>query len=125
MTQARRVTILCSGFSRRGGLADLTPRVLSAVVLMTAAAVSVWRGGFVFDLIWLCAALAVGYEWQNLITAPQPCVRGLIAALGLVIGSYFTAKAWFGMAGIALGISGIALALAAGEGRRIWAFGGV
>jgi phosphatidate cytidylyltransferase len=113
------------GFLRRRGLADLTPRILSAIVLMSAAAVSVWRGGYVFDLIWLCAALAVGCEWQNLIAAPQPRVRGLLAAVGLVIGAYFTAKAWFAMAGIALGVSGITLGLAAGEGRRIWAFGGV
>ena len=59
-------------------------RILSAIVLMAAALVSVWQGGLVFDLIWLGAALAVGCEWQNLIAAPNPRLRFLLVAVGLV-----------------------------------------
>ncbi len=45
---------------RRGRrLADLLPRVVSGLVLATAALVSVWRGGAVFAVAWLTAALAV------------------------------------------------------------------
>jgi phosphatidate cytidylyltransferase len=112
-------------FSGRRRLADLLPRALSAIVLMAAALVSVWRGGLVFDLVWLAAALAVGCEWQNLIAAPNPRLRFFLVAWGLVASAYFASKAWFGTACSVIGGCGLALALAAGPGRRIWAFGGI
>ncbi|PZR80977.1 MAG: phosphatidate cytidylyltransferase [Hyphomicrobiales bacterium] len=112
-------------FSVRRCLADLLPRVHSAIVLMAAALVSVWQGGLVFDLIWLGAALAVGCEWQYLIAAPNPRVRVLLVALGLVLSAYFANKAWFGAACSLLGGCGLVLALAAGPRRRVWAFGGI
>jgi len=113
-----------SFFGRRG-LADLLPRLASALVLMTAALVSVWLGGLVFDLIWLCAALAVGGEWQLLIAAPNPRIRLLLAGFGLVLSAFFIIKAIFGIAWAILAGCGFAMALAAGRGRRIWAFGGM
>ena len=106
-------------------LADLLPRVLSAIVLMAAALVSVWQGGLAFQLIWLGAALSVGCEWQNLIAAPNRRLRFFLVALGLVVSAYFAGKAWFGAACSLLGGCGLVLALAAGPGRRIWAFGGI
>lgn len=112
-------------FSGRRSLADLGPRVLSVIVLMAAALVSVWRGGLVFDLIWLGATLAVGCEWQNLIAAPNRPLRFFLVALGLLVGAHFAGKAWFSAACALLFGCGLALALAAGKGRRIWAFGGV
>jgi phosphatidate cytidylyltransferase len=112
-------------FFRRRGLADLLPRVASAIVLMGAALVSVWQGGLVFDLILLCAALAVGCEWQQLIAAPHPRIRFLLVGLGLVLCAYFAGNAWFGIACAILASCGLALVLAAGPGRRIWAFGGM
>jgi phosphatidate cytidylyltransferase len=112
-------------FSGRRRLADLLPRVLSAIVLMAAALVSVWQGGLVFALIWLGAALAVGCEWQNLIAAPNRRLRLFLVALGLVVSAYFAGKAWFGTTCSLLGVCGLALALAAGPRRRIWAFGGI
>lgn len=112
-------------FSERRRLADLGPRVLSAIVLMAAALVSIWQGGVVFDLIWLGAALAVGCEWQNLIAAPNRRLRCFLITLGLVVAAYFVGEAWFAAASAILGGCGLALALAAGQGRRIWAFGGI
>lgn len=112
-------------FSGQRYLADLLPRVLSAIVLMAAAIVSVWQGGLVFDLIWLGAALAVGCEWQNLIAAPHRRLRFFLVALGLIVSAYFAGKAWFGAACAILAGCGLSLALAAGPRRRIWAFGGI
>jgi phosphatidate cytidylyltransferase len=112
-------------FFKRRGLADLLPRVLSAIVLMGAALVSVWRGGLIFDLIWLGAAMAAGCEWQHLIAAPRPRIRFLLVGLGLVLCAFFAGKAWFAAACAILAGSGIALALAAGSGKRIWALGGM
>ncbi|MGH6795901.1 MAG: phosphatidate cytidylyltransferase, partial [Methylocella sp.] len=68
---------------------------------------------------------AVGCEWQNLIAAPNPRLRLFLIALGLVVSAYFAGKAWFGTACALLGTGGLCLALAAGRGRRIWAFGGI
>src|SRR3984893_14593960 len=112
-------------FSGQHCFADLLPRVLSAIVLMAAAIVSVWQGVLVCDLIWLGAAMAVGCEWQNLIAASHRRLRFFLVALGLVVSAYFAGKAWFGAACFLLGGCGLALALAAGPGRRIWAFGGI
>lgn len=112
-------------FSGRRRLADLGPRILSAIVLMAAALVSVWQGELVFDLIWLGATLAVGCEWQNLIAAPNPRLRFLLVAVSLVLSAYFAGKAWFGAACAILAGCGFALALTAGPRRRIWAFGGI
>src|SRR5450631_924432 len=112
-------------FFKRRGLADLLPRLVSAIALMAAAIVSVWQGGLVFDLIWLCAAVAVGCEWQNLIAAPHPRIRFLVVGVGLVLSALFIGKTWFGGAGAILAGGSVALALAAGPGRRLWAFGGM
>jgi phosphatidate cytidylyltransferase len=112
-------------FSGRRCFADLLPRVFSAIVLMAAALVSVWQGGLVFDLIWLGAAFAVACEWQNLIAAPHRRLRIFLVGVGLVVSAYLAGKAWFGAGGAILGGCGVALALAAGPGRRIWAIGGI
>jgi phosphatidate cytidylyltransferase len=112
-------------FSKKRRLPDLLPRLLSAIVLMAAALVSVWRGGLVFDLIWLGAALAVGCEWQKLIAAPHLISRYLLTGLGLVLAAFLIGNAWFAGAFAILAGCGIAAALAAGRGRRLWAFGGL
>ncbi|MBO0733512.1 MAG: phosphatidate cytidylyltransferase [Methylocapsa sp.] len=110
---------------RQRGLADLFPRLASAAVLMAAALASLWLGGLTFDLVWLGAALAVGYEWQNLIAAPRPRLRILFAALGICAGAFFFAKGGLWLSGAALAAAAAAAALAAGKGRSIWAFCGV
>jgi phosphatidate cytidylyltransferase len=107
------------------GLADLLPRIASAIVLMAAALISVWQGGLIFNLIWLCAALAVGYEWQNLIAAQYPRLRFFFLSLGLILGTFLVNDSRFGLACAILAVCGLALALAAGPGRRIWAFSGM
>lgn len=106
-------------------LPDLLPRILSASVLMAAAVASVWLGGRFFDLIWLCAALAVAFEWQNMIAAVRPRLRFCCAALGLALSAYFVGRCSFGAAFVTLGVCGLGLALAAGAGRRIWAGAGI
>ena len=114
-----------SGDSGKRRLPDLLPRLLSALVLMAAALVSIWRGGLFFDLIWLGAALAVGCEWQKLIAAPRLLVRYLLTGLGLILAALFISKDWFGGACALLVGCSIAAALAAGHSRRLWAFGGI
>lgn len=106
-------------------MADLLPRLRSAIVLITAALVSLWLGCAVFDLIWFAAGTAVGCEWQSLIAARHLLLRCLLAALGLAAGALFSAETRVLSAFLALGLSGVAVALLAGRGRRIWAFCGM
>ena len=113
------------GYLRSQGLGDLAPRILSAIVLIAAALVSLWIGGMAFELIWFCAALAVGYEWQNLIRAPRLRLRVLSAALSLVLVLLLSAGGFYWAACAALSAGAAAAALVAGRGRRIWAFCGI
>ncbi|MGO9675464.1 MAG: phosphatidate cytidylyltransferase [Methylocella sp.] len=110
---------------RRRRLADLLPRFVSGLILAAAALTAVWRGGVVFAFIWFCGALAVGLEWQNLIGAGRPRLRFLIVAAGLALTAFFGAQGELVLACGVLGLGGLALALAAGPGRRVWAFGGL
>jgi phosphatidate cytidylyltransferase len=106
-------------------LADLLPRAVSGVVLMAAAAVSLWLSGRVFDLFWLSAALAVGLEWQHLIAAARPRIRYLLLTLGLFSSAYFAGAGAFAAAIVLAAACGLGLAGAAGPGRRAWAAGGL
>jgi phosphatidate cytidylyltransferase len=101
------------------------PRILSSLVLATAAITAVWWGGEVFSIIWLGAAYAVGYEWQTLIRAARPLLRLILVALALVLAAEFARRGSFSAASAALAILGLATALAAGPSRRYWAFLGV
>jgi phosphatidate cytidylyltransferase len=92
---------------------------------MTAALVSVWQGGLVFDLIWLAAAIAVGLEWQLLIAASRPRIRLVLASLGLVLCAIFAGRISSGAGYAILASCGLATTCAAGPGRRLWAFAGL
>lgn len=59
---------------------DLTPRLLSAIVLVILAFVTVWAGGQVFVLFWLAASFAVLWEWQRLLDAPAYTIRLFVGA---------------------------------------------
>lgn len=107
------------------GLPDLLPRALSAFVLMAAALGSAWAGGLVFDLFWLCAALAVGFEWQRMIAAPYLGLRLLFAFIGLALASFFIGRGWFEGGIAALAAGGLSLAVIADPGRRLWASCGI
>jgi phosphatidate cytidylyltransferase len=113
------------GVLQTGGLGDLVPRALSAIVLIVAALVSLWLGGIAFALIWLCAALAVGWEWQNLIRAPRLGFRVLAAVCSLILWQLLAAGGFVCAAWAVLCAGAAAAALAAGRGRRLWAFCGV
>jgi phosphatidate cytidylyltransferase len=110
---------------RRRLLADLLPRAASAVVLAALALAAVWRGGVFFAIVWFGAALAVGFEWQNLIGAARLRLRFLIAGAALAAAAWFVAQGQLSFACAVLGVAGLALALAAGPQRRLWAFCGI
>lgn len=111
--------------SSSGGFKDLGPRVLSAVVLVAAAALTLYLGGDVFALFWLAAAFAVNWEWQGLVGGERRVAR-VIAGGAAVAAAAALARG--GLAGIAaletLVLAAVAAGLAGPE-RRLWAAGGV
>lgn len=110
---------------RKHRLADLTPRVLSSLVLMTAALLSVWLGGIAFVLIWIVGASAVGYEWQHLIGAQRQGLRLVLALLAVAVAGTITSQDGVIAAVAFLLLVGTLAALVAGDGRRLWAFAGI
>jgi phosphatidate cytidylyltransferase len=110
---------------RKHRLADLLPRVLSSLVLMSAALLSVWLGGTVFLLLWIVAASAVGYEWQHLIGAPREGLRVVLVLVAIAVAAMVTTQDGILAAVAFLLLTGTLAALVAGETRRLWAFAGI
>lgn len=111
--------------ARQQRLADLLPRVLSSLVLMTAALLSVWLGGTAFVVIWIIGASAVGFEWQHLIGAERPALRAVLAVLAVAVAGTITAQDGIVAAVAFLALVGTLAALVAGDGRRLWALAGI
>jgi phosphatidate cytidylyltransferase len=110
---------------RKHRLADLLPRVVSSLVLMSAALLAVWLGGRAFIVIWTVGASAVGYEWQHLIRAKRQGLRSVLALLAVAVAAVVTASDGILAAAAFLGLTGTLAALVAGDGRRLWAFSGI
>jgi phosphatidate cytidylyltransferase len=110
---------------RKHRLADLLPRAVSSLVLMSAALASVWLGGTAFLLIWIVGASAVGYEWQHLIGGERQGIRLVLALLSVAVAGTITAQDGILAAVAFLALAGTLAALVAGNGRRLWAFAGI
>lgn len=106
-------------------LADLQPRILSSLVLMSAALLSVWLGGPAFLVVWILAASAVGYEWQHLIGAERQRLRLVLALVAVAVAATVTAQDGIVAAVAFLALAGTLAALLAGDGRRLWACAGI
>ena len=104
---------------------DLLPRLISAVVMVALALGTVIRGGETFILFWLAASLAVVWEWQRLIAAPQATPRFLVGAVALVLTTVLARQMALDMAIVTLVIGCGLLAWLAGPGKRLWAASGL
>ena len=116
---------MAPGGSRPFGSSDLLPRVVSALVMASAAVATAWIGGPVFTLFWLVAALAVLWEWQGLVAGPRR--RPAVAAGGVALAvAAFLAGAGRPVAAIALvALGATATAIAAYPGQRQAMAGGL
>ena len=104
--------------------ADLLPRLGSAGVLLAVTIVAVWFGGIWFALL-LGAVFAGMYrEWEVMITAKEPEVRGYVLAglLGLVPIAVTFGGVW---SGIALSATGIVVILTERRDVMIWRLSGL
>ncbi len=102
---------------------ELSLRVMSAVVMVAVALLTLWWGGWPFALLWIAAGFVAGMEWSRIARsdAPEPAhlaYGAAASAVGLVVA--------FGYPWVALAVV-IACAAAAvlgqAENRRIVATG--
>ena len=111
--------------SRRDRLADLGPRIISALILVAGAIVTVLSGGLVFVLAWLAASLVVNFEWQRLVGGLRNVLRYIPGSLTIIAAAILANSNSNGLAVLVLGLGALASAYLAEEGRRIWSAAGV
>ncbi|MBQ0822943.1 phosphatidate cytidylyltransferase [Microvirga terrae] len=105
---------------------ELTTRVLSAIVMIAAALLTAYWGGWPFALFWLAAGTAVMVEWTRMTGAePRPLVQSILAVGLAVLTVLFLTEARFGLfllAGLVFLVTGT---FATGGGaNRIWSASG-
>ena len=108
-----------------GVLADLGPRLISAVVMIGAALTALWLGGDYFVLFWLAAGLAIVWEWQNMIDAPAALARMVVAGGTLVVAAVLARHLAVDAALVAVVVGCAVTGWLAGREKWIWAAGGV
>ena len=103
---------------------NLVLRVASAAVLAPLALVTAYIGGLPFALFWGVAALIVLWEWMTLVAGPNYRLMVLSCAAGIAVADFL---AWLGRPITALlmvGLSALAGAIFAPNGRRLWVIAG-
>jgi phosphatidate cytidylyltransferase len=106
-----------SRFSRVAA-SDLPARSAAGVVLMIAALAAAAAGGYWFTAFWLVAALAVHWEWQNLIGGPNQNLRAAFGGAGLVVAAPLATNDAFLLAIVALLAGAVAASLTSGVRPR-------
>lgn len=106
-------------------LTDLGPRVLSALILVAGAILSLWVGGLVFLAAWFAAALVVHYEWQQLIDGANPFKRVGAGTLALFAAAILANGGSIGYALVAVLLGAVIAAYFAADGKRAWSAAGV
>jgi phosphatidate cytidylyltransferase len=105
---------------------ELTTRVLSALVMVAAALLTAYLGGWAFALFWLAAGIATLVEWTDMTRIePQRLVQTILgmglAALTLLflLGAGFWLFLAVGLVFLAVGAFAVSVAR-----KRIWAISG-
>lgn len=61
---------------------ELRLRVLSAIVMVIAAVLALWLGGWPFALFWIAAGCVAADEWQRIVGEPGPPAARAAAVVG-------------------------------------------
>jgi phosphatidate cytidylyltransferase len=109
----------------RGRWTDLAPRVASAIVMIALALVTLAEGGGLFAVFWFAASLAIHWEWQRMVGGERPLLRFLLGAVVLAAAAYLMLAASFDAAVFVIFAGAVAMAWAAGPGKRLWSAGGL
>ena len=110
---------------RSSALRDLAPRLVSGIVMASAAIATLWVGGDVFTLFWLAAALAVHWEWQTLIGGRARVSRLAVGALAVVAATYSARHGRLDLALLALAAGVALLGWISEPAKRLWSAGGL
>ena len=113
-----------SGVTPRRGWSELGPRVASALVMALVALVTAWIGGWIFDAVWLVAAIAVLSEWNVLIGLVRRDWTRLIGGLCLICATGGIARDDAALFLAPLVIGGAVSWALAQDGRRVLALAG-
>lgn len=110
---------------RSGKLADLSVRVMSAIVMAALALGAVWLGGWVFAAFWTAVGIAMLWEWQHLVGGESlwPRLYAGAGAAALVAG--LASLGHHEVALVVLALGAVASAWLAGRSRAIWSGAGV
>ncbi len=106
-------------------LADLGPRVASALILTAGALITWLTGGLLFFIAWLAAALVVHLEWQRLIGDSRLMVRVAVGSIAIVVAGIFANAGLVAAAALVLALGAGVIAVLAEEGQRAWYAAGV
>lgn len=104
---------------------DLVPRVVSAIIMIAPALLTLVAGGRLFAAFWFAASVAIHWEWQRMVGGERPLLRLLVGAVALVAATYLTLAIALDAAVFVLFAGAVALAYAAGPGKRLWSAGGL
>ncbi|WP_363349280.1 CDP-archaeol synthase [Methylocystis echinoides] len=108
-----------------GGFADLGPRVLSAVVMVGAALLTLYLGGDVFALFWILAGFAINWEWQGLVGGDRRRWRVAAGGAAVAAAAALGQTGLVGVAALTIAVLAAVAASLAGPERRLWAAAGV
>jgi phosphatidate cytidylyltransferase len=103
---------------------ELGKRVISAIILGLVAVGTAWLGGIPFILFWAFAAAAVWWEWLGVVQVAQ---RPLLAIVGAVSIAGMAIALAAGVPAFAFvsAVIGAAVAMSAGQIRRVWVGAGI
>jgi len=102
---------------------ELTTRVLSALVMVAAALLTAYLGGWPFALFWLAAGIAIVVEWTDMTGIEPRRLVQIILGLGLAaltILFLIGAGLWLSLA-VSLAFLGAGIFVVSGAQKRIWA----
>ncbi|MGF9758125.1 phosphatidate cytidylyltransferase [Microvirga sp. 0TCS3.31] len=102
---------------------ELSTRVLSALVMVAAALLTAYLGGWPFALFWLAAGIAIVVEWTDM-TGIEPrrlvqAILGLgLAALTLL---FLLGSSFWPCVAVSLAFLAVAAIAVSGAQKRVWA----
>ena len=106
-------------------LADLGPRVASALILTAGALITWLTGGILFFIAWLAAALIVHLEWQRLVGDKRLMIRLAVGSIAIIAAGILANLGIVAASVLVLALGAGVVALLAEEGRRAWYAAGV
>ena len=111
--------------NKGGGFADLKVRILSAIVMIVAAVGTLVAGGVAFTLFWLAAAIAICWEWQNLVGGARVRARFYVGGSAIALACSFAAQLQMEFAIAIVMVAAVLMAMLADRGLRLWSGAGV